>query len=61
MVSLPMLSVDDIAGELKVSTSTVRRWIASGELPATDLGSMYRIDRDDFEAFKAARKKGGQS
>ena len=51
-----MLSTQDIADELHVSTKTVRRWIIDGDLPALDLGSVYRIDPADYEAWKKSRE-----
>jgi len=50
----PMLTVQDITKLLKVHEETVRRWIRTGELRATLLGSAkggYRIRRADFEEF----------
>ena len=47
-----LLEVKDAADELRCSPSTVRRAIASGELPAVTLGQngRYRIRRDDLQA-----------
>ena len=45
-------SVGTVARQCGVSNSTVRRWIAGGELPAFRLpGGHYRIDRDNFDRF----------
>ena len=43
----PMLSVDETARNLNVSTKTVRRLIARGELPAHRLGSFLRISQEE--------------
>jgi len=51
-----VLTVEEIAKSLKVNPRTVRNWIASGELPAIDIGRGYRISRSDFEAFKERRR-----
>lgn len=49
------LSVREIADLLRIHTKTVRRWIASGDLPATRLGRDWRIARSDLRALLAAR------
>jgi excisionase family DNA binding protein len=45
-----VLTVEEIAEDLRVSEGTVRRWIRSGKLPAFGLGQ-YRIRRADYEKF----------
>lgn len=54
------LTVTDIAKELRVHPETVRKWIRSGELPATNIGPehrpVYRVTRQDFEAFLQRRR-----
>jgi excisionase family DNA binding protein len=45
-----MLTVEEIAEDLRVSEGTVRRWIRQGKLPAFGLGQ-YRIRRGDYEKF----------
>lgn len=42
------LSVKEVADLFRVCPKTVRRWIASDALPATRLGSHWRIHRDDL-------------
>ena len=51
-----MLTVEEIAKELRVSPKTVRAWINSGELVALDLGREYRISRENFEDFKRRKE-----
>jgi excisionase family DNA binding protein len=49
-----LLSVNETAELLGVSTKQVRRLIARGELPAVQLGgrgSAIRIDREELEAW----------
>jgi excisionase family DNA binding protein len=46
-----LLSIDDAADLLAVSTKSVRRWIATRELPAVQLGTHWRIRPQDLEAF----------
>jgi len=50
------LTTKEIASILKINIITVRRWIASGKLPATFLGKEFRISKKDFEQFLEARK-----
>lgn len=53
-----MVTVADVAKILYVSTDTVLRLIADGELKAMSIGRgrrMYRISMDDVESFIAAR------
>ena len=45
-----VLTVEEIAEDLRVSEGTVRRWIRNGKLPAFGLGQ-YRIRRVDYEKF----------
>jgi excisionase family DNA binding protein len=40
-----------IAIELDVHPATVRRWIASGALPAVRVGGELRVEREDLERF----------
>ncbi len=42
---------DEIADKLKVTRLTVYRWIEKGELKAFKAGKMWRITREDLEAF----------
>ncbi|WP_170433117.1 helix-turn-helix domain-containing protein [Ruegeria arenilitoris] len=65
MVDLPItedaayLSVRDVAALFRISIKTVRRWIKSGELPATRLGRDWRIARSDLYAL--AKQRGNQA
>jgi CTP synthase len=49
------LTLEDVADRLKVSISTVRRWVKSGDLKALKVGNrgQYRIGQEDLEAFLA--------
>jgi excisionase family DNA binding protein len=48
------MTVDEVAESLRTSPSTVRRLIRHGELGALRIGSQWRVDADDLEAFVAA-------
>lgn len=49
-----LLTVGDVASELRVSRSTVHRLIRRGELRAHALGAQYRITRADLTAYLRA-------
>jgi len=51
-----ILTVEEVAGELRVSPRTVRGWISSGDLIAIDVGREYRINRRDLNAFVEKRR-----
>jgi len=51
-----MLTVEEVAGELRVHAETVRQWIRDRELIAVDISKEYRILRSDLDAFIAARR-----
>ena len=61
-----MLSVSDVAKELNVSTTRVRKMIADGVLKAEKVGNAWAIPESEvanrlLEAPKAGRPKGGQN
>jgi len=45
------LSIDDVAEQLKVHHSLVRRLIGRRELPAAKIGGIYRLRQADVDAF----------
>jgi excisionase family DNA binding protein len=47
----PMLSVDDVAELLNVSTKTVRRWLQDGRLSCHRFGRQIRISAEALDAF----------
>ena len=46
------LTPKDVARELKVSASTVKRWFDSGKLEGLRAGKLYRIERSAYEQWK---------
>ena len=46
-----LLTVKEVAQELRVSEKRVLNWIKSGQLTALDLGKDYRIYRSDLDKF----------
>lgn len=53
MIASRLLSVFDAAEVLGVSPDTVRRWIASGELPAFRHGRILRVPEAEVARFVA--------
>ncbi len=53
-----LLTVEEVASELRVSAKTVRQYIANGELIAMTMGKGYKIARDDLEDFKRRKRTG---
>ena len=54
-----MLTVEEVAKELKVRRETILRYIRAKELRAATRGRVYRIRREDLEAFLRERGAGG--
>lgn len=50
-----MLNVKDFAIHMKVSTRTVRRWLALG-MPYVRVGQVIRIDMDNAMGWVEAQK-----
>ena len=50
-----LLTPNEVAEHLRVSTMTVYRLIKSGELPAARISSSYRLREDDVDAFLESR------
>jgi excisionase family DNA binding protein len=46
--NVDLLTVKQAVAMAKVSDPTIRRWIASGQLPAFKLGAQVRIDRAEL-------------
>jgi len=53
-----LLTLDDVAERLKISASTVRRWVKSSELRSIKVGNrgQYRISLRDLEEFLAEQE-----
>jgi len=49
----PLLNVPEVARRLNISTTSTRRRIASGQIPAVRIGALVRIDADDLEQYLA--------
>ena len=49
-------TIQEVSGSLEVSSRTVSRWIARGDLIAHQLGRSIRISEDDLRVFLARRR-----
>ena len=53
-----LYTTEEVAGLLKVSVITIRRYIKSGKLKASKIGKDYRIKESDIESLlKKTRTK----
>lgn len=52
----PLLTPAEVAEQLRVSTMTVRRLIAAGDLPAYRFGRQVRIEPSDLDTYLARRR-----
>jgi excisionase family DNA binding protein len=55
------LTVEEVAGRLKVKEKTVREWIATGMLQAYKIGRIWRIRSDHLDEAMEARRVSGQA
>ena len=51
-----LLTVEDAAIRLSVSTKSIRRWIEAGELPAVRLGRAVRVEESALAEFIDGRR-----
>ncbi|RWP11835.1 MAG: DNA-binding protein [Mesorhizobium sp.] len=52
------LTIPDVADLLQLSEKTIRRLIATDQLPAHRLGRQWRISPGDLESFMSSRRRG---
>lgn len=59
-MSRPRLTyrMPEVAEQLGVGTSSVQRWVASGELTAVRVGGVVLITPEDLNAFLASHREG---
>ncbi len=55
----PYLSLEEIADLLGVNYQLIYRLVRSGDLSAMKLGRVYRVKREDLEAFLERQRTGG--
>lgn len=51
MTDLALMTVPEVAAQLRIDPATVRRWIADGTLPAIKVGRDYRVEQDALHAL----------
>jgi PTS system nitrogen regulatory IIA component len=52
------LKIKDVAELINVSETTIRRWLASGKIPAYRLNGQYRFSRSEIEDWVMRQKLG---
>jgi excisionase family DNA binding protein len=55
------LTVEEVAGRLKVKEKTVRDWIGRGMLEAYKIGKIWRIRSDHLDQAMEARRVSAQA
>ena len=57
---MALMTINDVAAELKVHPRTVKRWIADGQLAAFKLGDRagWRVSPEDLQRFLEQRRRG---
>jgi excisionase family DNA binding protein len=55
------LTVEEVAGRLKVKEKTVRDWIARGMIEAYKIGKVWRIRSDHLDQAMEARRVSAQA
>jgi excisionase family DNA binding protein len=55
-----LLTIEEVAGRLKVREKTVRDWIGRGELDAYKIGKEWRVRRDHLERHIEAGRVGAE-
>ena len=53
------MTLEDVAELLGVNYQLIYRLVRSGELPAIRLGRVYRVTKEDLNAYLSAQKTGG--
>lgn len=52
-----LLTYEEAAAEVAVSTSTIKRWVRGGQLPARGKGKLRRVRVEDVRACLAGESK----
>jgi excisionase family DNA binding protein len=52
------LTLDELSQYLKLSTSLLYRLAQRGEIPASRIGTLWRFDRDEVDAWMKRRQTG---
>jgi excisionase family DNA binding protein len=57
----PLLTLEQVAEVLQVSTKTVLRLIDRGELTGVKVGKAWRFTREDLQLYIDSQRSGGRS
>ena len=52
-----MLTLVEVASDLKVTRQTLYNWIVRGKFPAIKIDGIWRVDEKDYEQFKTQAKR----
>jgi len=52
------LTPEEAAKYLKVARGTIYYWIHAGKIPASKLGTLWRINKKDLDDLLQAKKRG---
>lgn len=55
--AVTLMTPEEVAGRLKVSIFTVRRWIHQGDLPAYRIGRGWRIGSADLDQWLETHRR----
>jgi len=53
-----LLTVNDVAERTNRDPESVRRWIRANRLPATKVGTVYLVKKEDFARFTPPTPRG---
>jgi len=53
-----LMTVGDVAEYLRIKTSTVYEWAASGKLPGVKVGRLWRFERAEIEKWVRDNRQG---
>src|SRR5580658_8495690 len=51
MTDSKLLTVEQVAAELRLTSQTIRNWIKAGTLPAVRIGHVYRLKREHVDGL----------
>ena len=59
MATLKWLTLDELAEYLKLSRTKLYRMAQKGEIPASKVGSQWRFDWEEIDAWMQKQRRGG--
>lgn len=55
--NIPYLTVDEVAGILRIHKATATRWIKEHKLPAMKIGRRWLVAQKDFDELRSQEAK----